>query len=52
MVNQSILGLYRDNGKEHGNYYCILALYRIMGLGFRLTGVLCLHITPGILQQL
>ena len=23
-----ILGLYRDNGKEHGNYYSILGLYR------------------------
>ena len=23
-----IWGLYRDNGKEHGNYYSILGLYR------------------------
>ena len=22
-----ILGLYRDNGKENGNYYSILGLY-------------------------
>ena len=26
-----ILGLYRDNGKENGNYYSILGLY---SLGF------------------
>ena len=23
-----MLGLYRDNGKENGNYYSILGLYR------------------------
>ena len=29
MVHGSrILGLYRDNGKEHGDYYSILGLYR------------------------
>ena len=40
-----ILGLYRDNGKEHGNYYSILGLHReyqgyigsirVLGLGAR-----------------
>ena len=37
-----MLGLYRDNGKENGNYYSILGLYRDNGkengnyyLGFR-----------------
>ena len=24
-----ILGLYRDNGKQNGNYYSILGLYRV-----------------------
>ena len=27
----SLLGLYRDNGKEHGNYHSILGLYRDTG---------------------
>ena len=27
----SILGLYRDNGKENGNYYDRLGLYRDNG---------------------
>ena len=31
MENYSILGLYRDNGKEDGNYYSILGLYRDNG---------------------
>ena len=26
-----ILGLYRDNGKENGNYFSILGLYRDTG---------------------
>ena len=26
----SILGLHRNNGKENGNYYSILGLYRTM----------------------
>ena len=30
---QGISGLYRDNGKENGNYYSILGLYQgILGL--------------------
>ena len=28
---RSILGLYRDNGKENGNYYSRLGLYRDNG---------------------
>ena len=24
------IGLYLDNGKEHGNYYSILGFYRVM----------------------
>ena len=27
-IHYGILCLYRDNGKEHGNYYSILGLYR------------------------
>ena len=33
----TILGLYRDNGKEHGNYYII---------GFRVQGLVSRLITP------
>ena len=40
----SISGLYRDNGKENGNYYSILGLYwdrwaRVSGLGFEAAGL-------------
>ena len=30
--NPLILGLYRDNGKQNGNYYNRLGLYRDNGL--------------------
>ena len=31
-----MLGLYRDNGKENGNYYLG---FRVWGLGFRVQGL-------------
>ena len=32
-----ILGLYKDNGKENGNYYNWV--YKALGLGFRAWGL-------------
>ena len=31
-----ILGLYRDNGKENGNYHSILGIYSTIVLGLSL----------------
>ena len=33
------LGLYRDNGKENGNYYLGFRGFRVQGLGFRVRGL-------------
>ena len=41
----AILGLYRDNGKENGNYYSILGLYRDNGKenGNYYNEIICTH---------
>ena len=38
-----VLGLYKDDGKEHGNYYSILGLYRDSGAECGIQN-LCIHV--------
>ena len=33
------MGVYRNNGQEHGNYHIMMGIYRDSGIGFRVVGI-------------